>query len=193
MENAVSGSSKLYLPQHVGKRESVFENQYMKMYRANVQFQDFTKEYFVTEMGERVAVMFLDKEKALLVRQYRFLINDLSWELPGGAITKDETAEQAAIRECLEETGIRPKNLSALFEYNITLDCLDNYTRIFCCSDFEFSEEKAPDMREVVETAWVPLGRCLDMIAGGEIRDSMTMMGLLYYAFKEGRIQREDP
>jgi 8-oxo-dGTP diphosphatase len=33
------------------------------------------------------------------------------WEFPGGKILPGETAEAAAIRECLEETGIRVENV----------------------------------------------------------------------------------
>jgi len=175
----------LYLPKKRGPKESIFENQYTRMYRTCVHFQGFTKEYFVTEMGERVSVMLIEREKVLLVSQYRFLMNGLSWELPGGAVRKDETPEQAAGRECLEETGIRAMRLIPFLGYNITLDCLDNYTRIFICSKFEFQEEKGPDPREIVEKAWIPIDRCLGMIEEKEIKDSMTIMGLLSYALRK--------
>ncbi|HEY2414080.1 MAG TPA: (deoxy)nucleoside triphosphate pyrophosphohydrolase [Pirellulaceae bacterium] len=33
------------------------------------------------------------------------------WEFPGGKILPGETAEAAAVRECLEETGVRVENV----------------------------------------------------------------------------------
>ena len=35
------------------------------------------------------------------------------WEFPGGKIEKDESPEEAALRECLEETGIAARILFA--------------------------------------------------------------------------------
>jgi 8-oxo-dGTP diphosphatase len=36
------------------------------------------------------------------------------WNVPGGKIAPSESEEAAAIRECIEETGIKPSNLSKL-------------------------------------------------------------------------------
>ena len=38
----------------------------------------------------------------MLVRQYRYLVNQLAWELPGGKVDEGETPEQAAVREAIE-------------------------------------------------------------------------------------------
>lgn len=170
-----------FLPKRFGKKETLFKTPYQTFYRVNVDFEGFSKEYFVTKFGERASLMVLKADEVLLVRQYRFLINELSWEFPGGGIKEEETPGQAAIRECLEETGISANNIKPLIEYNISLDCLDNYTWVFFTKDFKVVSEMTSDTREVIEQAWMPLDRCLDMISSGEIRDSMTIMGLLHY------------
>lgn len=51
--------------------------------------------YAVTEDGERL----------VLVRQYRYPVNDYLYELPAGLIEPGETVEEAACREMIEETG----------------------------------------------------------------------------------------
>lgn len=42
----------------------------------------------------------------LLCREFRFAVNDYVWEFPTGVIDGDETPEEAAKRELLEETGL---------------------------------------------------------------------------------------
>ena len=49
----------------------------------------------------------------LLVSQYRLLVNRLSFEVPGGKVDDGESPEESAIRECMEETKVTPKNLKS--------------------------------------------------------------------------------
>jgi ADP-ribose pyrophosphatase len=176
--------NKRFLPKNRGKKEIVFQNKFHKLYHTKVDFDGFSKDYFVNDHGERIAVLVLKEQEVLLVRQYRYLINDLSYELPGGGVKNGESFKQAIIRECFEETGIEIENLKQLFDYNISLDTLHNYTRIFYTSDFKVIEERISNPKEVVEHLWIPLERCLEMITTKEIIDSMTIMGLLYYSLK---------
>lgn len=47
-----------------------------------------------------------DPEKIVLIRQYRYPLDDYLYELPAGLIDAGETPEAAAIREMKEETGL---------------------------------------------------------------------------------------
>jgi len=47
-----------------------------------------------------------EREKVVLVRQYRYPIGDYIYELPAGLMDNGETPEQAAVREFKEETGL---------------------------------------------------------------------------------------
>ena len=47
-----------------------------------------------------------DPEKVVLLRQYRYPLDDVLYELPAGLIDAGETPECAAIREMKEETGL---------------------------------------------------------------------------------------
>lgn len=47
-----------------------------------------------------------DSEKVVLIRQYRYPLDDVLYELPAGLIDAGETPECAAIREMKEETGL---------------------------------------------------------------------------------------
>jgi 8-oxo-dGTP pyrophosphatase MutT (NUDIX family) len=81
------------------------------------------------------------------------------WSLPKGHIELGETAEQTAIREVAEETGIRGSVLAALgrIDYWFVTDgrrvhkTVHHY--LMRCSGGELSDEDV----EVAEVAWVPL------------------------------------
>ena len=47
-----------------------------------------------------------DPEKVVLIRQYRYPLDDVLYELPAGLIDAGETPECAAIRAMKEETGL---------------------------------------------------------------------------------------
>ncbi len=66
-----------------------------------------------------------------IVRQYRPAIEAFAWELPAGTVDPGETAEQAAIRELLEETGYPARAVRALGTFAPCLGRLANKVHSF--------------------------------------------------------------
>ena len=162
-------------------REVTYRTRFFDVYHSRADFGSFSKDYFVVHFGPRAGVIAVRGADVLLVRQYRYLINDLSWELPGGTIEPTESPEQGAARECLEETGVRCRGLRPLVTYYPGLDNVDNRTTIWYSEDIEVTRSFVGDEAEVREIVWLPLTRCIDMIMRQEILDAMSVAGLLAY------------
>jgi ADP-ribose pyrophosphatase len=158
-----------------------YRNRFMDVYHTTADFGGFRKDYFVIELGPRVGVVAVKQSHVLLTRQYRFLIDAMSWELPGGKVEATESPQEAAARECLEETGVRCRKLDSLIVYYPGLDNLNNPTTLFYTEDFDEVRRFASNHSEVVEIAWKPLDECLAMIFSGEILDALTVAGILAY------------
>ena len=68
--------------------------------------------------GVIIYAMTEDASKVLLVRQYRYPLNDFVYELPAGLCDGDESHREAAVREIHEETGMRlvPLDVNPAYE-----------------------------------------------------------------------------
>ena len=62
----------------------------------------------VSEYPVVARAVIVDGGRLLLIRR-SVAEGDLIWAMPGGKMEEDETAEQAAVRETLEETGLPVK------------------------------------------------------------------------------------
>lgn len=180
--NALNAHDPTMCSPTISHRQLIYQDRYHRISRVVANFGDFTKEYFVNETGTRVGLLVIKDCKVLLVQQYRLLIDRLSWEIPGGCVDEGETPEAAAVRECLEETGVRCFNLQPLVFYYPGLDTANNPTHLFFCDSIaEAKEPHHVDMREVSHWEWVTLEQCIAMIFSREIQDSLTMLGVLAY------------
>ncbi|MEW6237339.1 MAG: NUDIX hydrolase [Candidatus Omnitrophota bacterium] len=155
-----------------------YRNPHYSIERTKVDFGEYAKEYFVIKHGPRSGLLIHRDDSILLVQQYRQLINGLSWEISGGKIDEGEKPEEAAIREGLEETGLRCRELSPLIYYQPGMDTFDNPTHVFSSSHFEAVPNAEIDEREVIQIAWFSLSQCLEMIRRGEIQDVMSVMAI---------------
>ena len=165
----------------IGPKQLVYENDFQQIVRVPVDFGDFTKEYFVREDGKHVGLVVVRNESVLLVRQYRLLIDGLSWEIPGGGVDEGEDSEQAAIRECLEETGLLCRNVKPVLRFDLGLDTIHNPSWIFYSDDFEDTGNACADPREAVQWHWVTLDDCINMIFSQQISGSFSIVALLAY------------
>jgi len=173
-------------PIKIQRHGTVYQNKYYSISRVTADFGRFFKEYFVTDYGVGVGVLVIDGQSVLLTCQYRLLINDLSWEIPGGAIDAGESPEAAASRECLEETGVICKNLKPLVTYQADLDTLNNPSHIYYTHDFEITDGCLIQKHEAVGHEWVHIDQCMEMIRYGRITDCFTMMTLFSYVVYKG-------
>ena len=98
------------------------DNPFLNLYHIDALSRDGTPfhYYFASRNGEKeikhrthsmrpegmaVYAVTEDGEKLVLVRQYRYPMDDYLYELPAGLIEPGETPEEAACREMEEETG----------------------------------------------------------------------------------------
>ncbi len=166
----------------IGRRRLVYRNRYQRVYRVAADFGEFAKEYFVLATGRRAGIVVLRNESVLLVKQYRLLVNGVAWEIPGGEVDDGETPAQAAVRECLEETGVRCRAPRRLIFYHVGLDTVDNPTEIFYSRQVAARlEPQRIHRNEVCGYDWIPFAKTLDMIARREIVDVLSIVGLLAY------------
>ena len=164
---------------HIGPREVVYQNPYQLIYRVSVTSRFSSKDIFVLECGSRVGVVVMRGRNVLLVRQYRLLVQDMAWEIPGGKVEAGESLQSAAQREALEEGGVMCRAVEPLLYFHPGLDTCDNPTFMFLAEGPEDSVEGRSDDGEVSERLWVHLDECLQMIFLGKIVDSLTVAALM--------------
>ena len=171
------------LPYNIESNGIVYEDLYKKIEKFTAEFDGFRKEYFVSDFGEKAAVLVFRDNYVLLTRQYRLLINKLSYEVPGGKVDNGENPEDTAIRECFEETGVRCSNLKPLINYDPDLEYTRNHTHVFYTHDTENAKTQLSEKHK-----WLPFNDCLKMIEQGRITDSLSIITILAYKVKNIKI-----
>lgn len=177
----MSGPNRSVFPR-AGPREEVYKNPHQRIYKVHLDFGNFNREIFVTDYGNRVGVIVEGPQGILLTRQYRHLIERVSLEIPGGKVDRGEALEQAALRECMEETGVVCHELKPLLMFHPGLETLYNPSHLFYTSHFgEKTDGKTPHNDETCGRNWIPLDACISMISSREIVDSLSIIALLSY------------
>ncbi|MEZ5291834.1 MAG: NUDIX hydrolase [Vicinamibacterales bacterium] len=120
-------------------------------------------------------------DQLILIRQYRYALDRVIWELAAGSLGHGENPRDGARRECEEEIGLVPGTLDLVGELYPTPGYCDEWMRFFRCTDLE---PPAPDSSvhqdedEVIEPVTLRVEEVRRMIRAGEIIDMKTVAGL---------------
>lgn len=127
-----------------------------------------------------------------LVGQYRYTIDEYSWEIPEGGGPVDESPEIAAARELREETGLVAGNLESIVSARLSNSVTDEIALIYRARDLTPGPSD-PEGTERLEIRKVPLEKALAMVESGTITDSMTIIALYHEEIRRLRLQLNRP
>ena len=139
----------------------------------------------VRHPGAAAVVPFLDRDRILMIRQYRYAIGGEILEIPAGKLDSGETPEACAARELLEETGYRAGRLEKLGAIWTSPGFTDEVIHLFSAFDLEAAKQQLePD--EIIELVPMPLTEALDTMRRSAIFDGKSATALLLAADRQG-------
>ena len=121
----------------------------------------------------------------VLIRNYRYTVDDWCLEIPAGSLLPDQTKEEAAARELREEIG----GVAAAWEYVgqfYTANGICNeISHIFLATGVAL-HQPAHEPAEVMEVLQVPIDRALALARTNQISDGPSALAILLC---EGRLR----
>jgi ADP-ribose pyrophosphatase len=163
------------------KSRLVYENPWTSVHEDLAEMPNGnTTIYGVVECGECVGVLpFLDNDRVVMVRQYRYVFGeDHRWEMPTGGVKTGEPYLEAARRELQEEVGYDAKSLQHINTYFTSKSVMHEIAHLYIGRDLT-KVQSIPDETEFLEVAEFSFQQVLEMVLECEIRDSMTVIAVL--------------
>lgn len=147
----------------------------------------------VVELPGAVAIVALDdRDRVLLVRQYRHPVRRHLWEVPAGLLdTTTETPQAAGERELFEEGYLRADRWDTLIDLLTSPGMTDETIRVLLARGLTEvpEEERFVGFHEEadMERDWVPLAECVDRAFAGELENGITVAAVLAAAVSPRR------
>ncbi|WP_084619013.1 NUDIX hydrolase [Thalassobaculum salexigens] len=171
-------------PQHWHElgRERIYASPWVNLDLVDIQPNrgDRYKHHVVDIPYKAVCVIVHHAENGvLMLYRHRFITGTTGFELPAGGVSEGETAETAAAREVLEETGWAVSSPKVFLEANAS-DGVSTQKFSFAIARAESEVEEPRDRYEFQELYWVPVERLQELIAAGMIPSCSAIAALMY-------------
>ncbi len=128
--------------------------------------------------NKAIGIVPLDEHlNTYLVGQYRFTIDEYSWEIPEGGGLNEEPIV-AAQRELLEETGLKAAHWQKLSEMYLSNSVTDERCIIFIATGLT-QHNAMPEETEQLIVKKLPFDDVYQMVMQGKIKDSITVAAIL--------------
>lgn len=164
-------------------QESVYRGSYLKIRVDTVALPNgeiATRE--IVEHPGAVAVVPIDEAgHVVLVRQFRYAINEITLEIPAGKLEWGESPEATCQRELAEEAGLSPGQLERLTEIVVAPGYSNERLVVYKATGLT-PVVQSGDPDEFIETVRMPLKEAMDLVRRGEISDAKTIVGLMWVA-----------
>ena len=133
----------------------------------------------VTMKNKAIGIVPVDAEgNTWLVGQYRYPLNEYSWEIPMGGGPVELDVLESAQRELREETGLLAARWTRIARLHTSNSVTDEEGFVFLAEDLTPGETE-PEETEALRLWKLPLAEAVQMALDDRITDGISVAGLL--------------
>ena len=169
--------------------EIVFRGKVAEAHRVGVRMPDgrVVERDLIRYAGAAVVLPVLDDGSIVLIRNYRFAVDETLYELPAGILEPGEDPAGCAARELAEETGYTAGRIEKLGQFFTGPGTSDEIMHAFLATELTAGRQDL-EAYEQIEAEAVAGPEVRAMLADGRIHDAKTIATLgLYWVRAAGR------
>lgn len=126
-----------------------------------------------------IGILPLDEEyNTWLVGQWRYPLNEYSWEIPEGGGPLGIDPLESAKRELKEETGIIAKKYTSLGKIHTSNSVCNESGFLYLAQDLEFTKAE-PEDTEDLQVKKLSLDEACELVMESKITDSLSIAAIL--------------
>lgn len=169
------------------KRREIWRGRNIVLTRCLVRFDGHPpfERHNLEHPGAVAIVPVLPGKRVMLIRQYRFSVRGMLWEIPAGTLERGEDPRACAQRELMEEIGHRARRIEKLAVFFTAPGFCDERMHLYLARDLVPARRQG-DADEFIEPRPFPFARALRMAERGLIRDAKSLTGLFLAARRLG-------
>ena len=164
------------------EKETIFHSPVLDIVRqAEVSETGLKGDYYSIKAPDWVVVVPVYEESFVLVKQWRHGESNLTTEFPGGVMNPDETPEETAYRELLEETGFKAGKLTCIGSCSPNPALFANHFYCFLAEDLTQTGKQHPDSDELIDYMLMPVGEVMKRFGSKEFSHAFMGTALAFY------------
>lgn len=136
-----------------------------------------TREW-IKHPGASAVLPVFENGDVMLIRQFRYPLRQIFYEVPAGKLDSGETPLSTAKRELEEEAGISCKEIRYLGPFHPSIGYTDEVIHLYIAWQLT-SFDPNVDEDEFLLKARLPFREAVEMVHRGEISDGKTMVTVL--------------
>ncbi len=134
-----------------------------------------------------IGIVALDNENnTWLVGQYRYTLNEWSWEIPEGGGPIEKNVLESAQRELKEETGLVAERWTEILKTHLSNSVSDEVGYIFLAEELKEGNNDLEETEADMKVWKLPFSEVVTMVLEGKITDGLSVMGILKVARMKG-------
>jgi ADP-ribose pyrophosphatase len=165
------------------RKNSIFKGKVLEFCCDDVRLSNgaTAKREYIQHPGACAVLPFVDDSNIVLVKQFRYVINQTTYEIPAGKIDVGEIPLECAARELKEETGYQAGTLNKMISFYPSTAFSTELLHVFTAFDLQKGIAK-PDEDEFVVTEILSFNNALKMVKSGKISDGKTIIAILNFS-----------
>ncbi|MEX0846052.1 MAG: NUDIX hydrolase [Balneolaceae bacterium] len=160
--------------------EEVFKGKLLHIFYDEVELPDgsASSREWIKHPGACAVVPIYENGDLMMIRQFRYPMGQIFWEVPAGKIDAGEPEDQTAVRELREEAGVLTSDYTYIGHFYPGIGYSDEIIHIYAAWNLQ-SVPQQVDEDEFVTRQRIPFKEAVDMVHSGEINDGKTVICLL--------------